>query len=59
MDNETPQARAVHFRDVAETFRGLAAQIPKYDIRHRDQLLALADGFERFADRLELEAIAD
>jgi hypothetical protein len=55
VNDETAQARAVHFRGVAETLRGLAAQIT-YDLRRRDQLLALAAGFERFADRLELEA---
>ena len=39
--------------------RGLAAE-QRYDLRRRDQLLALADGFERFARRLEREAeIAD
>jgi hypothetical protein len=41
-----------HFRSVAEKLRGLAAQMP-YDIHGREQLLALADGFERFADRLQ------
>jgi HD superfamily phosphohydrolase YqeK len=55
VDDETPQSRAEHCRGVAETLRGLAAQIP-YDIRHRNQLLALAAGFERFADRFQLEA---
>ena len=55
VDDETPQSRAEHFRGVAETLRGLAAQI-RDDIRHRDQLLALSAGFERSADRLELEA---
>jgi len=54
VDDETPQARAVHFRGVAETLRGLAAQI-RDDIRHRDQLLGLAAGFERFADRFQRE----
>ena len=47
-----------HFRGVAEKLRGLAAQMP-YDIRGRDQLLALAAGFERFAERLELQAADD
>ena len=50
---------AEYFRDVAEMLRGLAAE-QRYDLRRRDQLLALADGFERFARRLEREAeIAD
>jgi hypothetical protein len=47
-----------HFRGVAEKLRGLAAQMP-YDIRSRDQLLALAAGFDRFVERLELQAAAD
>ena len=34
--------------------RGLAGE-QRYDVHRRDQLLALADGFERFALRLERE----
>ena len=59
MDDETPQSRAEHFRGVAENLRNLAAIQLRYDVRRRDQLLALAAGFERFADRLEIEAAAD
>jgi hypothetical protein len=58
VDDEAPLARAEHFRRVAENLRGLATAT-RYDFRRRDQLLALADGFERFADRLEQEAEAD
>jgi hypothetical protein len=58
VDEETPLARAEHFRRVAENLRGLATAT-RYDFRRRDQLLALADGFQRFADRLEQEAEAD
>ncbi len=58
MDDETPQSRAEHFRGVADNLRNLAAKM-RYDIRRRDQLLALAAGFERFADRLEQEADAE
>jgi hypothetical protein len=58
VDDQSPQSRAEHFRGVAEKLRGLAAQMP-YDIRGRDQLLALAAGFERFAERLELQAATD
>ena len=58
MDDETPEARAEHFRGVAAQLRSLANQI-QYDFRRRDQLLALADGFERFAERLELQVAAD
>ena len=49
-------SRAEYFRGVAETLKGISAQ-QRYDIRRRDQLLALAAGFERFAERLELQAI--
>jgi hypothetical protein len=59
VDDETPQSRAEHFRGVAENLRTLAGKSFRYDIRRRDQLLALAAGFERFAERLEQEADAD
>jgi hypothetical protein len=58
VDDETPLARAEHFRRVAENLRGLATET-RYDFRRKGQLLALADGFARFADRLEQEAEAD
>ena len=54
-----PQSRAEHFRGVAKNLRTLAGKSFRYDIRRRDQLLALAAGFERFAERLEQEADAD
>jgi hypothetical protein len=59
VDDETSQSRAAHFRAV--NLRNLAATAMqlRYDIRRRDQLLALADGFERFAERLALQADAD
>jgi hypothetical protein len=38
--------------------RGLANQL-RYDLHRADQLRALADGFERFARRLEREVAAD
>ena len=53
---DRPESRAAHFRSVATRLREIAAG-QRYDIRRRDPLLALADGFERFADRLEREAI--
>jgi hypothetical protein len=56
VDDEAPQSRAEYFRGVAEMLRGLAAEHP-YDVHRCDQLLALADGFERFALRLEREAL--
>ena len=55
MDDEAPQSRAAYFRGVAKTLRDIAARLP-YDVRRADQLRALADGFERFAVRLEGEA---
>ena len=41
--------------EAAKTLRDIAARLP-YDVRRADQLRALADGFERFAARLEGEA---
>jgi hypothetical protein len=58
VDDETSLARSKHFRRVAEDLQGLATEM-RYDFRRRNQLLALADGFGRFADRLEQEAGAD
>ena len=58
MDYGAPEDRAAYFRGVAETLRGTAAQL-RFDPRRRDQLLALADGFERFSHRLEQEVGAD
>jgi hypothetical protein len=59
MDDESPQSRAEHFRGVAENLRTLAAANFQYDFRRRDQLLALAAGFERFAERLALQGADD
>jgi HD superfamily phosphohydrolase YqeK len=58
VDDESPQSRAEHFRGVADMLRGLANQL-RYDLHRADQLRALADGFERFARRLEREVGAD
>jgi len=55
VDEESPEERVAYFRDVAATLRGIAENL-RYEPRRRDQLLALADGFERFAARLEQEA---
>ena len=49
------------YRQTARTLRRLAAEI-QYDFCRREQLLALAAGFERLADRVEgspLEHAAD
>jgi hypothetical protein len=56
--DDEPQSRVPYLLGVADTLRGIAAQL-RFDLRRRDQLLALADGFERFARRLEREAGAD
>jgi hypothetical protein len=55
VDESSPGSRIAYFRGVAETLRGIAEQL-RFEPRRRDQLLALADGFERFAVRLEQEA---
>src|SRR5205085_3879560 len=50
-----------HTREPAGIIRQrypLAATYLRYDVRRRDQLLALAAGFERFADRLQQELAA-
>jgi len=51
-------SRAEHFRSVADRLRGIANGL-SYELRRADQLRALADGFERFAVRLEQEQEAD
>jgi molecular chaperone GrpE (heat shock protein) len=51
---EDLEAKVEYLRGVAEELRQVAAQL-QYDFRRREQLLALAAGFERFAERLERE----
>jgi hypothetical protein len=59
MDEATSgRSRAEHFRSVADRLRGIANGL-SYELRRADQLRALADGFERFAVRLEEEQEAD
>lgn len=43
-----------HYREIAETLRRMASRL-RFDLCRRAQLLALAAGFERFADRIERE----
>ncbi|MBV9016728.1 MAG: hypothetical protein JO213_14255 [Alphaproteobacteria bacterium] len=50
--DEDPQVKAEYLRGVAEELRQIAAEL-RYDLRRREQLFALAAGFERFAERLE------
>jgi hypothetical protein len=53
-----PEARAAYFREVAQTLRGIADQI-RFDLRRKNQILALSEGFDRFADRLERAVVPD
>jgi hypothetical protein len=55
VDEDAPEDRVAHFREVAAKLRGIADNL-RFEPRRRDQLMALADGFERFAARLEQEA---
>jgi hypothetical protein len=47
--------RLAYYRATAQKLRQLAAAVT-VDVRRRAQLLALADGFERAAERLEASA---
>ena len=61
IDNSEQEARAALYRETARTLRRFAADI-RYDFGRRSQLLALAAGFDRYAERLEaslLEHAAD
>jgi hypothetical protein len=55
VDEDLPELKVAYLRGVAETLRGIADKYP-YEPRRRNQLFALADGFDRFADRVEREA---
>ena len=49
----------IEYRDVAEKLRGIAREV-RFDHNRVNQLLALAEGFDRLAQRLEdEEALAD
>ena len=54
MPEDDLAARIARHRETAETLRGIAEQL-RFDPRRSNQLRALADGFERFAMRLEGE----
>ena len=58
IDDSEQQARATFYRETARTLRRLAAEI-RYDFRRQSQLGALADGFDRYADRVEGSLLAD
>ena len=57
MLDEEDRERARYYRATARKLRELAAAV-RYDFRRRDQLLALAAGFDRAADRVALSAAA-
>ncbi|HZU90389.1 MAG TPA: hypothetical protein VE993_14145 [Stellaceae bacterium] len=55
-------ARAEQYRRIARSLRGIALARLRLDLCRRDQLLALARGFERYADRIgrsDAKAAAD
>jgi hypothetical protein len=58
VEDESLQSRVDYFRSVADTLRGIANRL-QFDFRRADQPRSLADGFERFAARIEQEAGAD
>jgi hypothetical protein len=45
------EAGASNYREIASKLRRLAGEL-RFDFCRRNQLLALADGFERLAERL-------
>ena len=48
---EDQEAGASNYRETASKLRRLAGEL-RFDLCRRNQLLALADGFERLADQL-------
>lgn len=52
--SEDEAERALKYRRIAAELRLLAEKI-QYDYRYQDQIRALADGFERYAARFDLE----
>jgi hypothetical protein len=52
MPVEDARAMAARYRESAEALRGIAATL-RFDPRRRAQLIALANGFNRAADRIE------
>lgn len=45
--------RADRYREIARELRCIAFKQCAFDLCRRDQLLSLAEGFDRFADRFE------
>lgn len=58
MNDETPESKAAYFRDVAAKLREISARL-QFDERRKAQLLALAEGFERFARQVERTSTTD
>jgi hypothetical protein len=54
VNDEAPLAKAAYFRGVSARLRAIANNV-QFNPRRRNQLLALADGFERHAERFERE----
>ena len=52
MPEDELTAKIAEYRDTAEMLRGIAARL-RFEPRRANQIRALADGFERFALRLE------
>ena len=52
------QENAGNYWETAETLRQLAGKL-RFDLCRRRQLLALADGFERLAERVRKEMPAE
>ena len=54
VDEQSPQdrSRAAAYRQSARRLRRIAAEL-RFDLCRREQLLALAGGFDRLADKLE------
>jgi len=50
--DEDQQSRAALYRQSATSLRQMAAQV-RFDFCRQNQLIALADAFDRLADRLE------
>jgi len=51
MVEETPQRKAAFYRAVARSLEDMAEN--RSDSHRRARVLAVADGFERYADRVE------
>jgi hypothetical protein len=56
VSDDSPIVKAAYFRDVAARLRSIADEL-RFNPRRRNQLLALAEGFERHAKRFEREDI--